>query len=159
VEKGLIHLYTGNGKGKTTASIGLAVRACGSGLRVIFAQFMKGTKTSEIYPLQKLEIQIIRQDASTKFVFQMNEPEKRQYSQVQEQTLLEAIADSNKCDVLILDEVVSAITTGMLGLGQLTAFLLNKPEKLEVIMTGRDAPRTKKYCGLYHQYADRKTSF
>ena len=61
-QTGLVHLYVGDGKGKTTAAIGLAVRAAGAGRRILIAQFLKGNHTSELLPLRKLGIRVIRTD-------------------------------------------------------------------------------------------------
>ena len=71
--EGLVHFYTGDGKGKTTAAIGLAVRAAGAGRKVVFAQFMKGMDTSELAPLKTLGVQVVRKGTVTKFVPYMTE--------------------------------------------------------------------------------------
>lgn len=76
MSNGLIHLYYGNGKGKTTAAMGLAVRALGCGRRVVIVQFLKGGATGELEPLQTLGATFYRGKAGQKFVFQMNEEEK-----------------------------------------------------------------------------------
>lgn len=76
MSNGLIHLYHGDGKGKTTAAMGLAVRALGCGRRVVIVQFLKGGATGELEPLQTLGATFYRGKAGQKFVFQMNEEEK-----------------------------------------------------------------------------------
>ena len=73
MEQGLLHLYYGDGKGKTTAAMGLALRALGSGKRVVIVQFLKGGNSGEIPLLAKLGAEIYRGKAGQKFVFQMNE--------------------------------------------------------------------------------------
>ena len=73
---GLLHLYYGDGKGKTTAAMGLALRAMGSGKRVVILQFLKGGKSGEVPLLEQLGAKVYRGKAGQKFVFQMNEAEK-----------------------------------------------------------------------------------
>ena len=77
-ECGLIHIYTGNGKGKTTAAAGLCVRAVGAGMRVLFAQFLKGRPTAELAPLRTVGIQIERTDPVQNFLSAMDEAERRE---------------------------------------------------------------------------------
>lgn len=139
--RGLVHLYTGDGKGKTTASIGLAIRALGAGLRVTFAQFMKGGESSELEVLTREGARLVRIDCSKKFVFAMNEPKRKSYSEVQSRIFTNAMILANDTDVLVLDEIISAIDTDMVDLDSVVDFLKSKPEGLEVIMTGRNAPR------------------
>ena len=138
--RGLNHLYTGDGKGKTSAAVGLAIRAAGAGLQVVFAQFMKGGRSSELEMLSRLGVNMVHADASKKFVFAMNEEERKKYGEIQNRLFDEAAALADDCDVLVLDEAVSAVTTGMIALERVVDFLRAKPEGLEVILTGRDAP-------------------
>ena len=85
--EGLVHFYTGDGKGKTTAAIGLAVRAAGAGRKVVFAQFMKGMDTSELAPLKTLGVQVVRKGTVTKFVPYMTEDERALCAAQQAETL------------------------------------------------------------------------
>ena len=80
---GLLHLYYGDGKGKTTAAMGLALRAMGSGKRVVILQFLKGGKSGEVPLLEQLGAKVYRGKAGQKFVFQMNEAEKEATRQLQ----------------------------------------------------------------------------
>ena len=75
MENGLIHLYWGDGKGKTTAAMGMTLRALAAGKRVVIVQFLKGSESGEIPLLQKLGATILRGKPGQKFVFQMNEEE------------------------------------------------------------------------------------
>lgn len=75
MERGLVHLYTGDGKGKTSAAVGLAVRAAGRGLRVWFVQLMKGRPSGEIPVLEQLDGITLRRGGTEKFFFQMTEEE------------------------------------------------------------------------------------
>ena len=87
----MIHLYCGDGKGKTTASVGLAVRACGSGKRVMFTQFLKGQETGELSCLRLLpEITVLRGNLSKKFTFQMTAEERKAEAAENERLLEEA---------------------------------------------------------------------
>ena len=103
---GLLHLYYGDGKGKTTAAMGLALRAMGSGKRVVILQFLKGGKSGEVPLLEQLGAKVYRGKAGQKFVFQMNEAEKEATRKLQNANLTAAMADP--ADLLILDEAGSA---------------------------------------------------
>ena len=104
---GLLHLYYGDGKGKTTAAMGLALRAMGSGKRVVILQFLKGGKSGEVPLLEQLGAKVYRGKAGQKFVFQMNEAEKEATRQLQNANLTAAMADP--ADLLILDEATSGL--------------------------------------------------
>ena len=106
MEQGLLHLYWGDGKGKTTAAMGLALRALGSGKRVVIVQFLKGGQSGEIPLLAQLGAKIFRGKGGQKFVFQMNEAEKAATRAVQNENLTAALAEP--ADLLILDEAGSA---------------------------------------------------
>ena len=103
---GLLHLYYGDGKGKTTAAMGLALRALGSGKRVVIVQFLKGGQSGEIPLLEQLGATVYRGKAGQKFVFQMNEAEKAATRALQNKNL--AVALAQPCDMLVLDEAGSA---------------------------------------------------
>lgn len=147
--KGLVHIYTGDGKGKTTAAIGLAVRAAGAGKKVLFAQFMKGRPSSEIGPLESLGIAVLRSTSNSKFVFQMNAQEKQQYKAENSDFFDNITGMAAPYNLLILDEIISAVTTGMLTTGQVANFIQNKPLPLEVVLTGRDCPEEILQLGDY----------
>ena len=100
---GLLHLYYGDGKGKTTAAMGLALRAMGSGKRVVILQFLKGGKSGEVPLLEQLGAKVYRGKAGQKFVFQMNEAEKEATRQLQNANLTVAMAAP--ADLLILDDL------------------------------------------------------
>ena len=137
---GLIHIYCGNGKGKTTTGMGLCTRAAGYGYKVLIYQFMKNNKTSERKILEKVEnITWIDGLEQEKFSFQMTEEEKAQrrvfYSEQLAKVTKEAV--DGDYDVLFLDESIYTIRAGLLDESQLCDFLDHKPEKLEVILTGQ----------------------
>ena len=138
---GLIHIYTGNGKGKTTAAMGLILRASGRGLKVILGQFLKGRETGELNTLELLPgVQVFRGKPLTKFTFQMTEEEKAEVLRSHNSFFLSL---AKRCakeepDLLVLDEVIGACWTGVLDEQLLLDFLKHKPQHLEVVLTGRN---------------------
>lgn len=138
-ETGCIHIYYGDGKGKTTTGMGLVVRAAGYGCRVLLYQFMKNNKTSERNILKNVEnITIIDGLETEKFSFQMTPEEKKERREFYEAQfkLVTKKAVEEEYDVLFLDEAVYTIRAGLLGEELVLDFLRKKPKKLEVILTG-----------------------
>lgn len=138
---GLVHVYTGKGKGKTTAAMGLILRASGRGLRVTLLQFMKGRPTGELQALERLEgVQVYRAKEMTKFSFQMTETEKEAVRQRHDALLRDVIGRcrADGTDLLVLDEALGAMATGLLDEGLLLDFLDHRPAHLEVVLTGRN---------------------
>lgn len=141
--QGLTHVYCGNGKGKTTAAIGLAVRAAGAGLRVMIVQFLKSQDTGELRSLALIpNITMVRGKASGKFTFQMDEHERAETRELSDRTLAAAVAaaKNGECDLLILDEALGALESGMLDEAALIELVGEKPERLELVLTGRNPP-------------------
>ena len=135
---GLIHLYCGDGKGKTTAAVGLAVRAAGAGKQVIFTQFFKDGSSSEVESLKLLGIRTIHAQTVKGFYRAMNE-QQRQQARQDYTALFRQVTDAAKdAGLLILDEIVSACNRGVVPEGLVVDFLQNKPSALEVVLTGRD---------------------
>lgn len=134
--KGLIHLYWGDGKGKTTAAMGLALRALGAGRKVVVVQFLKGADTGEIPLLRQLGAKVYRGKAGQKFVSRMTEAEKAATRDLQNQNLQAAMAE--KPDLLILDEACAAWQLNMVDRSLLRHAAEEKPETQELVMTGRD---------------------
>lgn len=138
---GLIHIYCGDGKGKTTAAVGLAVRCAGRGNKVLLVQFLKSRDSGELYSLAKLpDIEVMRGKESKKFTFQMNEEEKHalliEHNKMFEQVL--GKIKSGGYSLLILDEVIGALNAKVFEMPKLIEFLQHKPENLEVVLTGRN---------------------
>lgn len=137
---GLVHIYCGDGKGKTTTGMGLCARAAGYGLRVLIYQFMKDNSTSERAVLQLSDnITIVDGLPQEKFSFQMTPEEMAQrkaYYESQLRTVTEK-ARKEHYDVLFLDEAIYTIRAGLLDEALLLDFLRSKPEQLEVILTGQ----------------------
>ncbi len=136
MEKGLIHLYWGNGKGKTTAAMGVAMRALAAGEKVVIVQFLKGQESGEITLLSQLGAKIYRGKAGDKFVFQMNEEEKAATRKLQDENLLAALQEP--ADLLILDEACAALELNMVDETLLKKAVCQKPEGQELILTGRN---------------------
>lgn len=136
---GLLHLYYGDGKGKTTAAMGLALRAMGSGKRVVILQFLKGGKSGEVPLLEQLGAKVYRGKAGQKFVFQMNEAEKEATRQLQNVNLTAAMADP--ADLLILDEAGSAWELDMVDKALLQKAVLERPAEQECVLTAHAAPQ------------------
>ena len=138
---GLIHIYCGDGKGKTTAAVGLAVRAAGSGMKVHFVQFLKGSPTSEIAVLEKIEnITIRRCDRDYGFTFAMSDDDKAEITACHNRTLAEALElmQSGGADMVVLDEFNAAYSCGLLDKGLADRLVLEKPVDTELVLTGRD---------------------
>ncbi len=140
---GLVQVYTGDGKGKTTASVGLAVRAAGAGLRVMFVQFVKGgRRSSELAMLERLGVRVERPaEASTGLLAPGGgiTAEDRQAVGEAWGIAAEAIA-SGAYDVVVLDEGCVALAHGMLDERELLDALDARPSHVEVVLTGRGAP-------------------
>lgn len=140
-KKGLIHIYYGDGKGKTTAAMGLALRCAGRELPVVVAQFLKGGSSGEIDALKRFpNVRILRGMPTTKFTFQMNEAELSDTAEMCAGIFAEAVAASGASRLLVLDELIDACGAKMVNQAEVLAFLENKPDELEVIITGHSLP-------------------
>lgn len=140
---GLIHIYTGDGKGKSTAAFGLALRAAGCGRRVMIVQFFKGRDCGELHALRQLpQVTVLRLEQDPGFFKYMDE-DTRQQVRARHDALLSTAAQAareGRCELLILDEVISAYNTGALDRELLLELVRTKPEGLELVLTGRNAP-------------------
>lgn len=138
---GLIHIYCGDGKGKTTCSVGLTVRASGYGLNVMFMQFLKTGDSSELKVLKTLSgVEVYNAEPIKKFSFQMTEEEKETTRALNAKQFKEVVEKINNqhFDLLVLDESLGTIEAGLLDEAIITDFLEHKPEHLEVVLTGRN---------------------
>ena len=138
-QTGLVHLYYGDGKGKTTAAMGLALRALGSGKRVAVLQFLKGGQSGEILLLEQLGAKLYRGKAGQKFVFQMNDAEKAETRALQNANLAAAMAEP--ADLLVLDEAGSAWELDMVDKALLQQAVLQRPAGQECVLTAHAAPQ------------------
>lgn len=138
---GLIHVYCGDGKGKTTTGMGLCARAAGYGYRVLIYQFMKDNSTSERKILQLSEnVTLVPGLEQEKFSFRMSEEEKGERRRFYNERLLAVTGKAVRegYDLLFLDEALYTIRAGLLDEDLLVEFLMHKPEQLEVILTGQN---------------------
>jgi len=142
LEKGTVQVYTGNGKGKTTAALGQALRACGHGLRVVMIQFMKGSKNyGEVMIASKIPNFEIFQFGLPTFVEKGNPSEEDlRLARLGMEFARNAIAQG-KYDMVILDEINCAMDYGLVKNSEVLELLKGKPEKVEIILTGRYAPQ------------------
>ncbi len=141
MQNGLMHLYLGDGKGKTTAAVGLAVRAAGTGEKILFAQFMKGGKTGELESLRKLEnIRVLRSEKEFPFYEQMTQEQKKEQTEIHTWILDEVIASaqSGEAGLIVLDEVTYPFRWGLMDCERLKTFLQWAKGKIEVVCTGRN---------------------
>jgi len=136
----MLHLYLGDGKGKTTAALGLLFRAYGAGLSCFFVQFLKGTPTAELKALDRLGIPYLRTEDVKKFVPFMSEDE-LDACKKDHHACFAALLERVQCgdyDCIVLDEILDAVNLGMISEEQLVTFLEERKGKSEVILTGRD---------------------
>lgn len=136
---GLLHLYWGDGKGKTTAAMGLALRALGRGRRVVVVQFLKDGSSGEIALLEQLGAKVFCGPAGQKFVFQMTEEEKAANRICQTENLQAAAAQP--ADLLILDEAGSVWELDMVDKTLLEQIVLQRPAGQECVLTAHAAPQ------------------
>lgn len=134
-ERGLIHLYWGEGKGKTTAAMGLALRSLGAGRRVVIVQFLKGRHSGEIPLLRSLGAQVLRGKAGTKFSARMDKGERAETRALHTERLRQAL-DRN-AELLVLDEACAALEKGLVDEDLLRRAVLDKPRSQELVLTGR----------------------
>ena len=141
MEKGLIHIYCGDGKGKTSAATGLAVRAAGCGKQVLFARFLKNEESGELEILDRIpEIHVIHLERSYGFYRTLTGEEQAEVRQMYEALWQDIVqkAETDVYDVLVMDEFMAAYNYGLIGHDAAFAFLREKPVRLEVVLTGRD---------------------
>ncbi|HCY87873.1 MAG TPA: cob(I)yrinic acid a,c-diamide adenosyltransferase [Desulfobacteraceae bacterium] len=138
---GYVQVYTGNGKGKTTASLGLAVRAAGAGLKVCIVQFMKQGDYSEIKSLLRFPNITVEQYGAGKFVRGNPSQEERASCARGYERLCQVLRDGNH-DLVIAEEGNVAYMCGLFSEDQLLFLLDIKPDHVELVLTGRGAPQS-----------------
>lgn len=138
-DKGYLHIYCGDGKGKTTAAVGLCIRAAGNGMKILFAQFLKSSNTGEINILRNIKnIDILRSEIKLPFTFQMNEEERKKAIKTNKDIFTNCVNRCYDYDILILDEVISAYNYNYIDKIEFINFIENKPKHVEFILTGRN---------------------
>ncbi len=145
MKKGYVQVYTGDGKGKTTAALGLGLRAAGRGFKVIMFQFLKGAYSGELdsTPLLGGSFTIIRLGETKKFFSTLNEQERKELREKLQEELkqVEAILKSEDCDILILDEIMAAVHGELITVDQVCELIEARPGGMELVLTGRRAPQ------------------
>lgn len=139
LKKGYIHVYTGSGKGKTTAALGLGIRAAGAGMKVHMVQFMKGRRYSEIDTIETIKNFTLSQHGRDEFVSK-ERPEKIDIDLAQEGfQYAKDIIGRGEHDLIVLDEINVAVDFHLIALNDVIALIEAKPERLELVLTGRYA--------------------
>jgi cob(I)alamin adenosyltransferase len=141
LEKGIVQVYTGNGKGKTSAAFGLALRAAGRGLRVYIIQFIKGGfDYGELYVVDKIPNLMLRAFGRGKFI--TAKPPDKEDVELAEQafSLGEEIVEGGEYDVVIMDEINVALDLKLIRLEKVLELIRRKPKHVELVLTGRYAP-------------------
>jgi cob(I)alamin adenosyltransferase len=141
LEKGLVQVYTGNGKGKSSAAFGLALRAIGRGLKVYIIQFIKGGfDYGELYIVDKLPNLTLKAFGRGKFVTQ--KPAEKMDVEFAEEAfaLAEEVVKSGEYDIVILDEINVALNLKLIKIEKVLELIKNKPKHVELVLTGRYAP-------------------
>ena len=144
---GLVHIYCGDGKGKTSAACGLAVRMAGRGNQVVIARFLKTDDSGEVEALKQLSgISLIPCEKEFGFVFAMDEETKKEAAAFNTELFHKAVEKAQEISqtcgqapcLLVLDEIMAAVNLQMVPETEVLEFLQSRPENLEVVLTGRD---------------------
>lgn len=155
----MIQVYTGNGKGKTTAAIGLAIRAVGAGLKVYIGQFAKGRDYSELNSLKKIRNIKIEQFGRGCFIKKTPDKKDLKLAKIGIVKIKKAI-NSKKYDLVILDEINIVLAVGLIELREMLNLIKKAPKRLELILTGRYAhPNIIKIADLVSEIKEKKHYF
>lgn len=142
MDLGLIHIYCGDGKGKTTAAMGLGIRACGRDKKVLLTQFLKDNDTGELISIEKLgeNFQVFKGIPVKKFFKFMSSEEQMATRSEHEERFRQVTkkAIDENFDLLIMDEIIASTNLNLIPLNEVIDFLQNKPKGLEVVLTGRN---------------------
>lgn len=144
LKNGCIQVYTGDGKGKTTAALGQGVRAAGSGLKVYMVQFLKGGDSGELHSTKKLypNFEIFRFERPRGFFWTLDENEKLELKKDIDEAFefCKKTFKNRECDMLIMDEIMGVLQNKLLSVKEVLDFIKSKPQDMELIMTGRNVP-------------------
>lgn len=140
----MIQIYTGDGKGKTTAAIGQGIRAAGNGFKVIMVQFLKSGETGELNIIRNIDnFEIKRFEREKGFTWELNEEEldelrgeiKTAYNYIKK------VVKNNECNMLIIDEIMAVLKNKFLSEEEVLELLNMSNEEMEIVLTGRDVPQ------------------
>ena len=141
MEKGQIHIYYGEGKGKTTAGVGLAVRAKGRGMKVLFSQFMKPADGGEVPMLEKLGVRVVRfGEVLSPYFHPGADPDAQRRAALRALDELRLLMPGY--DLAVIDEFMHLVSCGLITEEEALAFLGQKPPAAELVLTGRSAPES-----------------
>ncbi len=142
LEKGLVQVYTGDGKGKTSAAFGLALRAIGRGLKVYIIQFIKGGfDYGELYIVDRLPNLTLKAFGRGRFVTQQPPSEEDVWLAEEAFKLAEKTIKSGEYDLVILDEINVTLNLKLISLEKVLELIKSKPKHVELVLTGRYAPK------------------
>ena len=163
MKQSCIHIYCGDGKGKSTAAMGLALRAAGSGEKVLVTQFLKDGTSSELKILREIPgVQVLTCDKKFGFFWNRTEEQKIQAKNAYEELFEKAVQTARQENIflLVMDEFIAAYNHGMIDQKKALAFLKEKPENLEVVLTGRDpAPELLEIADYVSEIQKKKHPF
>lgn len=144
VEKGLVKIYCGEGKGKSTSSLGRALVCAGEGKEVFIVQFLKGRHTGALDYLKRLEpeVKVFRFEKMNRFYEEISEEEQKEENLNIRNgvNFVRKVVSIGECDVLILDEFLGLVDIGIIAVEDVIELIRSKPETMEVILTGRNLP-------------------
>ncbi len=135
----MLHIYTGDGKGKTTAACGLAVRCCGCGKRVLLVQLLKNGKSGEVAQLEALGVKVLSRYPFKKFLWNMTDKEKAEVKALCRELFAELTRQTDNFDVVVIDEMFGALSENILEKEEVISYIKSNADK-EIILTGRNAP-------------------
>lgn len=159
IKTGMIHIYEGDGKGKTTAAVGLSVRFAGTGGKVLFTQFLKRNDSAELCILEQIEnICLLRCEKNFGFTFRMTPEEKKEAAEYYNAHLKKVLDEATERQVglLVLDEVLDAYNSNMISHEVLVNFLAEKPQDMEVVLTGRSPAEELLELADYVTYMEKR---
>lgn len=137
----MLHLYHGDGKGKTTAAMGLAIRSAGTGNQVIVSQFLKGSETGEIVTLRQIpNITVLRNEIDLGFVKNMTKEEKAYVEKMHNETLQQIIdlMQERTYPLLVMDELMATYNYGLIAKEKIRNLILDYKDRIEIVVTGRN---------------------
>ncbi|KOF55998.1 MULTISPECIES: cob(I)yrinic acid a,c-diamide adenosyltransferase [Clostridium] len=144
IEEGFIEIYTGDGKGKTTAALGLGMRAVGNGMTVYMVQFLKSSSTGELASIKKLEpyFKLFRFERERDFFWNLNDKQKEELKDEIRKAyeFCVKVLKNKQCDVLIMDEIMGVLQNNLLREEDILKLISLKPKNVELVLTGRNAP-------------------
>jgi len=144
IKEGFIEIYTGDGKGKTTAALGLGMRAAGNQMTVYMVQFLKGSDTGELTSIKRLEpyFKVFRFEKKRDFFWNLNDEEKEELkSEIRKAyDFCKDVLKNQKCDILIMDEIMGALGNKLLSEEDILKLMELKPKNVELVLTGRNVP-------------------